>query len=320
MTFKVNQHAGYPKSKDHVTTGSELTGPGAVPSDPGMNATAPSAVISPNQADGETKPIGIPGSSWAPNYKDKIIHTEGGHSLIFGHGPGYETVALRHKNGTQMEFGKDGEIKFLSKAGLHFGITGDGQFIFHGDILMTTTGRFGIKAGQFDLDVGHLNITVAGNKIEKIHGTKNVDIMGDEHRMVNGDRSNMIGGSERRTVGGDSKIQVSGHSSMHTAKTAQTKAGESMAITTKGNMTQKADGNFSTETKKAHSTKSEGKMTLASGDNKTLSTKGRMIKQIQKDYVTFVGGTKEQHITGNDIKAVAQNRYLSAVSTFSNTA
>ena len=253
---------GFPSSADFFTTGSESTVKSFISTPPGFNTVTHSAAVHMHQGPSETTPIGVPGSTYAPNKADNIFRTQGGHLLIFGNAPGHETIRLQSKSGAAIELSEDASIRIVTGKGLHMAIGGDNHLVISGDLAITTTGNMKFKAGAVYFDVGDFVVNASGSHMTNVHNDHNLFVVGDSHTIINTDRSETIGGSELKTVGGFSSEQIVGNKTIQATGSVSILSTGNQVFNTQGTFSMSAKGSATFGTQASFGIKATGATTL----------------------------------------------------------
>lgn len=265
----MNNVEGLPnQTLEEYTTGSAATGRAAIRTPVGFSTAAYSARLHKYQNHNETKPVGVPGTTYVPHESDEVRHSVGGHFIIMGNAPGSETVRIQSKKGSTVELDADGAMKLVSPSGMHISVGTEGQIVVSGDLHIVAGGDLSIKCGNFNVDCADMNLIVGGNKVETVHGDVSAQHLGDNHTTVQGHSSTTIGGDARTTIAGDHKAQVAGNSETHTTG--------NVTQSTKGNVTHEAKGNMDVRSEGTMSHGSKGAMSQTSESSHAITAKGTM--------------------------------------------
>jgi hypothetical protein len=117
----------------------------------------------------------------------QIQETISGHIIETDDTPGAERVLIKHNTGAGIELTKDGSIK-ISALDNQINVTGgdqvtivegEGQIIYKGNLNLKVT-------GDYNIDCLNYNVTVRGNKTEKILGHIKESIAGNIEKLVGG--------------------------------------------------------------------------------------------------------------------------------------
>tara|TARA_B100000497_G_scaffold123998_2_gene157676 strand:+ start:4364 stop:6874 length:2511 start_codon:yes stop_codon:yes gene_type:complete len=117
----------------------------------------------------------------------QIQQTISGHIIETDDTIGAERILIRHNSGAGVELTKDGGIK-ISSLDNQINVTGGDQtIIVEGEGQLIYKGNLNLKVtGNFNVDCLNYNVTVRGNKVEKILGNIKQSIAGNIEKLVGG--------------------------------------------------------------------------------------------------------------------------------------
>ena len=117
----------------------------------------------------------------------QIQETISGHIIETDDTPGAERILIKHNSGAGIELTKDGGVK-ISSLDNQINVTGGDQtIIVEGEGQLIYKGNLNLKVtGDFNVDCLNYNVTVRGNKVEKILGNIKQSIAGNIEKLVGG--------------------------------------------------------------------------------------------------------------------------------------
>jgi hypothetical protein len=288
MSFLTNNESGYPSGFDYYSIGSEETAKSHIQTPQGLTNTTTSARVNPHQNPDDTRPVGMPGTTYTPSRQDKIIMSEGGHAIVMGNAAGSETLRMQSKHGAVVEMSSDGRMLMSAPSGFHVSIGGDGHLVFSGDVHIVTNGDIRFKSSDVHFDCHNFNVHASGDMINNIHGSKNESIVGDSHSTTQGDASTTVGGSTTHATAGNMKIQASGDMDVAAkGKGAYGSVGD-CTVSSQGNLNTTAYGDTTVSSHGKTSVNSEGDVTVTGKAKATIAAGGE-VKLSGKGKATIVG-------------------------------
>lgn len=154
---------------------------------------------------------GIDGALQYPNFTSQ--RTRSGHSITLDDSKGAESVTIKHRSGSMVQFLPDGAIHFVSHNGQYTTVFGENR--------MTITGAF--------------DVVVQGGGSLQVNGDYNTTILGNHNTVVNGDM-NITAKNMNTVVRGNMDTS---------AQNMTTKISGSTEITTEGVTAISSDGGLS---------------------------------------------------------------------------
>lgn len=117
----------------------------------------------------------------------QIQETISGHIIETDDTPGAERILIKHNSGAGIELTKDGGVR-ISSLDNQINVTGGDQtIIVEGEGQLIYKGNLNLKVtGDFNVDCLNYNVTVRGNKVEKILGNIKQSIAGNIEKLVGG--------------------------------------------------------------------------------------------------------------------------------------
>ncbi len=302
---------GYPNYADLYTEGSQWNQirSDAVQTPQGLALTsAQSARISKYQNQAQTAIVGVPGSTYTPHESDLFLRGPGGSTVVLGNAPGAETARIQTPSGAIVECSNDGSLKFSSASGAHFGVSGEGHFVFQGDINFVTTGAFKIKCGSYHIESGDHHSIVQGTKTQDVGGDFSSRITGDHHATVQGDSSKTIGGSHRETIAGSHTSQVTGSRIAHTKGPVEMSGADTFKVESKNKMTHTSEADMEQGTKGNHSVVAEGNSShdVKGSDGHTMRATNGIQHHAGSTYQVVSKGDMSHHSSEGGMTQVAQ--------------
>lgn len=309
MSYNTNNESGYPSGFDYYSIGSEETVKSQITTPVGLTTTTQSARVNPHQDENDTRPVGMPGTTYTPSREDKIIYSEGGHAIVMGNAAGSETMRLQSKYGAVVEMSSDGRLLMSTPSGHHVSVGGDGHMVFAGTLHIVSHGDIRFKSADVHFDCHNFNVHSSGNMIHNVHGSKNESIVGDSHSTVQGDASTAVGGTTTHTTAGDMRIQAAGDMGIAAKGSATYASVGDTSIASKGNITSTSKGDTTVNSKGKVGINSTGdmtvtgagKITLAAAGDMKLGTKGTLT--VTGDGGANVGGKGALKLSGTSVDA-----------------
>lgn len=117
----------------------------------------------------------------------QIQETISGHIIETDDTPGAERILIKHNTGAGIELTKDGGVR-ISSLDNQINVTGGDQtIVVEGEGQLIYKGNLNLKVtGDFNVDCLNYNVTVRGNKVEKILGNIKQSIAGNIEKLVGG--------------------------------------------------------------------------------------------------------------------------------------
>lgn len=311
MAYKVSSENGGPSGYDYYSIGSEETVKQFIDTPPGLTNTVQSARVNPHQNEGDTRPVGMPGTTYTPTRDDKIIRSAGGHMLIMGNAAGSETMRMQSKHGAVVEMSSDGRLLMSSPSGQHISIGGDGHLVYSGELHIVSGGDIRFKGANMHFDCHDFNVHASGNMINNINGSFNQVVVGDSHSTTQGDASTTVGGTTVHATAGDMKIQASGDMNVACKGDASYSSVGNTSLSSKGKMTATSKGDMTVNSKGKLGVNASGdlavvgaaKVSLAGASDVSVSAKGKLTAV--GDGGASVGGKGALLLTGSSVDAVS---------------
>lgn len=162
---------------------------------------------------------------------NQVQETISGHVITIDDTQGAERILIMHNKGTGIELSSDGGIRISSHENEIHVAGGDKTVIVEGECDLIYKGNLNLKVtGDFNVDCLNYNVTVRGNKVEKILGNLRQTISGNIQKIIGGsymkavakavnntflggkvqnikgDYTNRVEGSVRHSASADTKI------------------------------------------------------------------------------------------------------------------